>query len=126
MAIIYANPKSRRKPQNTRKRRELQKDWEALLKRWPVVSKAKKKLLKDSLAVVLSRNSNRLVSSYPSVAVDPVKPVMRKRYVGEMAEREAKAQEEIKQKQKRVAILFNKGGYGYITDGMDPKTFGRK
>jgi hypothetical protein len=32
----------------------------------------------------------------------------------------------IKQKASQVAILVNKGGYGVITPGMDPKTFGRK
>ena len=44
----------------------------------------------------------------------------------EMQERERRAQAEIKQKQKRVAVLYNKGAYQYISDEMDPKTFGRK
>ena len=47
-------------------------------------------------------------------------------YEGEMAEREAKARKEIERKKKSVAIPYNKGGYVYVTPGMDPKTFGRK
>lgn len=34
--------------------------------------------------------------------------------------------EEIIRKSKRVGILFNKGGYGYITDETDIKTLGKK
>lgn len=44
----------------------------------------------------------------------------------EMIAREKAAQEEIEHKKKRVAVLYNKGAYQYITDEMDPKTFGRK
>ena len=44
----------------------------------------------------------------------------------EMQQRELIAQEEIKKKQMRVAVLYNKGGLQYITDEMDPTTFGRK
>jgi predicted nucleic acid-binding Zn ribbon protein len=44
----------------------------------------------------------------------------------EMIEREAKAQKEIQKKKNRVGILVNKSGYQYISDGMDPKTLGRK
>lgn len=41
-------------------------------------------------------------------------------------EREKAAQEEIERKKLRVAPLFNKGGYQYISDDMDPTTFGKK
>ena len=41
-------------------------------------------------------------------------------------EREAEAQIEIEKKKKRVAPLFNKGGYQYVTDETDPTTLGRK
>lgn len=34
--------------------------------------------------------------------------------------------DEIIRKSKRVGILFNKGGYGYITDETDIKTLGKK
>lgn len=40
--------------------------------------------------------------------------------------REAAAQEEIARKKLRVAPLFNKGGYQYITDETDLTTVGRK
>lgn len=126
MSIIYTPAKPRRKPQNTRKRQELRRDWALLLQKWPVTSVQKPRALTDTLGTVLKRNESRLVSALPSLYTLPEKAQQRKVYVGEMAEREAKAQQEIQQKKKRVAILFNKGGYGYITDGMDPKTFGRK
>lgn len=44
----------------------------------------------------------------------------------EMQEREAAAQEEKKRKAKRVAIVCHKSSYQYVTEGMDPKLFGRK
>ncbi len=39
---------------------------------------------------------------------------------------DAQTQRIIKRKATQVAVLVNKGGYGVITPGMDPKTFGRK
>lgn len=44
----------------------------------------------------------------------------------EMLVRERAARKELEQKSKRIAPLFNKGAYQYITDDMDPKTIGRK
>lgn len=44
----------------------------------------------------------------------------------EMREREALAQQEIERKKTRVAIVCHKSSYQYITEGMDPKLFGRK
>lgn len=41
-------------------------------------------------------------------------------------EREAQAQVEIEKKKKRVAPLYNKGGYQYVTDETDTTTLGRK
>ena len=43
-----------------------------------------------------------------------------------MMDREKKAQEEIERKKLRVAPLYSKGGYQYITDDTDLKTIGRK
>jgi len=66
---------------------------------------------------------------YPSMnnGIEPVRSATKKKqYAGEMAEREAEAQKEIAAKKKRVAPLFNKGGYQFITDGTDPKDIGRK
>lgn len=45
---------------------------------------------------------------------------------GEMLERELVAQAEAKRKSKRVAPLYNKGAYQYLTDDTDPTTIGRK
>jgi hypothetical protein len=127
MGIIFTPSKPRKKLQNTRKRQELRRDWQELLQKWPVSSaKPPAKALPDTLGTVLKRHASRLVSTMPSIQTAPEKPQLRKVYVGEMAEREAKAQSEIRQNQKRVAVLYNKGTYGYITEGMDPKTFGRK
>jgi hypothetical protein len=44
----------------------------------------------------------------------------------ELIARERLAMEEIEKKKRRTTVLYNKGGYQYITDGMDPKTFGKK
>lgn len=35
-------------------------------------------------------------------------------------------QQAILEKANRTAPLYNKGGYGYVTDGMDPATLGSK
>lgn len=43
-----------------------------------------------------------------------------------MKEREKIAQEEIERKKKRVAPLYSKGGYQYITDYEDLTTIGKK
>jgi hypothetical protein len=48
------------------------------------------------------------------------------KYEGELAEREKKAQQEIAYKKTCVAPYCNKGGYVYVTPGMDPTTLGRK
>jgi hypothetical protein len=50
----------------------------------------------------------------------------RKEMSPEMKMREELAQAEIQKKKSRVAVLYNKGGLQYISDEMDPKTFGRK
>lgn len=57
-----------------------------------------------------------------AVPDNTVKP----RYEGKLASREAKAQLEVERKRTRLAIPYNKGPYMYISDDMDPKTFGKK
>lgn len=65
--------------------------------------------------------------SYPSlVSMVPTSQRERQALSPEMELREQRAQAEIKQKQKRVAVLYNKGAYQYISDEMDPATFGKK
>lgn len=64
---------------------------------------------------------------YPSVInTKPIASEMPTRYEGEMAEREAKAREEIERKKKRVSITYNKGAYQYLGDDYDTTTIGRK
>lgn len=65
---------------------------------------------------------------YPSLnnGVDPVRVLSKVEYTGELAKREEEARKEVEAKKKRVAPLFNKGGYQYITDGTDLKDIGRK
>lgn len=67
-------------------------------------------------------------SQMPSVEIKgglaTVKPTPK--YEGELAEREKKAQREIAYKKTCVAPYCNKGGYVYVTEGMDPTTLGRK
>ena len=63
----------------------------------------------------------------PSATIkDTIRPSERKEMTPEMVLREEIAQAEIQKKKSRVAILYNKGGLQYISDEMDPKTFGRK
>ncbi len=50
----------------------------------------------------------------------------RKEYDGELAIREAVAQEEIARKAKCVAPAFNKGNYTYIASEEQAKWVGRK
>jgi predicted nucleic acid-binding Zn-ribbon protein len=38
---------------------------------------------------------------------------------------ELEAQKQTRAKSKRLAPIFNKGSYQYITEGTDPKTLGR-
>lgn len=44
----------------------------------------------------------------------------------EMLQREKIAQAEIERKKKRIGVLYNKGAYQYISDGMDLTTLGKK
>lgn len=65
---------------------------------------------------------------YPSLGVMErgVVGPHRAEYSEEMLEREKIAQVEIARKRNRVAPLYSKGAYQYITDDTDPKEIGRK
>lgn len=67
-------------------------------------------------------DSTKMISSNTTSTA----PAARVELSPEMEERERLAQVEAKRKSKRVAPLFNKGAYQYITDETDPKTIGRK
>ena len=63
---------------------------------------------------------------YKSVDTDPIAIATEQvRYEGELAEREAAAQQEIERKKKRTAPAYSKGAYQYISE-MDIKYIGRK
>lgn len=49
-----------------------------------------------------------------------------KKLTRKMQEREDAAQVEIEKKKKRVAPLYNKSGYFYIDDGVDPTQIGSR
>lgn len=75
---------------------------------------------------------NRRVSQADSIPslnevpyVEP-KQTVKQEYTGEMLEREKAAQEEIERKKKRVAPLFSKGAYQYITDDELVRDLGKK
>jgi hypothetical protein len=131
MTLIYTSQKSIKKPQNTKKRQENKKSWEELCESLGVKAyqKSKKKFMllkKDPLQVVNELNAHRSLAHLPSPHVIIPKVKDRIRYEGEMAEREARAQIEIEAKKKRVGILYNKGPYGFLSPGINPKDLGRK
>lgn len=78
-------------------------------------------------SVLVTKAFVRETLKYPSlvsVSNSPVKvrPVLSP----EMQRRELEAQKEIERKKKRVAILYNKGGYQYVSDETDLTTLGKK
>lgn len=73
----------------------------------------------DSTSHLPSKIDEYLSSSIPKLA-EPLK------YEGELAVREAAAQEEIARKAKCVAPAFNKGNYTYIASEDQAKWVGRK
>lgn len=96
------------------------KSLQAGFSRSPQGGSSKSKLLKPT-------PFRRDTVSYPSlVSMVPTIQQERQALTPEMELREQRAQAEIKQKQKRVAVLYNKGAYQYISDEMDPATFGKK
>lgn len=131
MAIIRTSSKSLRKKKTSPEKKALAKSWEELIQKWGPVSKklpekdlGQSKLVKSLQAQLVGRSSSR-PGSLATMASHTGKSLPVK-YKGEFAQREALAQAEIERKKKRVAIPFNKGPYQYITEGMDPKTFGKK
>lgn len=69
--ILYTNSRSKRKPANTAKSRQLDADWQALLKKWDAKPTAKKavpeKLDTSNLAIPAERDAKQ----YPSVDTGP-------------------------------------------------------
>jgi hypothetical protein len=84
----------------------------------------------------LSYDQSRSTQQYPSALTMPVKaakagPVVDPRNLDEQEQaewlaREQAAQAEIDVKKTRVAPMFNKGGYQYIGDEVDPATIGSR
>lgn len=69
--VIYTDQRSKRKPANTAKKRQLDAEWQALLKKWgPVPTKKKstyEKLDTSGLAIPAGRDSKQ----YPSLNTGP-------------------------------------------------------
>lgn len=72
--------------------------------------------------VVINEGMTKQTPSYANARRIPVPEELEE----EMRKREAAAQAEIERKRTHVAILCHKSSYQYITEGMDPKLFGRK
>lgn len=132
MAIIFTSSKSKKKQPKTAAQKQQAAAWDKLCDKWkPSKIEVRSKDLGESSAykkmqqALSSRNPYDLPSKGTDGSFGGNVPLPKK-YSGDLANREAEAQKEIEAKKKRVAILYNKGGIQYITDGMDPKTFGRK
>ena len=116
-------------------KRRRQKEIEALRntslfgKSEPTKPRKPKKEKEPSSTVLASKNYRRAgvehVESFrPGRVPQQASPI---RYDDEeMRERERLAQKEIKRKKMRVAPMYNKGGYQYVTDETDPSDLGRK
>lgn len=84
-------------------------------------------------SVAKPQPTNTLYDSYlknkdkiKSIDIDPIaKQTTVETYTGEMAEREALAQEEIERKKLRTAPAYSKGAYQYISE-LDLPYLGRK
>jgi len=64
-------------------------------------------------------------TKHRSAEITPLAQVVQIELSPEMAEREEKAQLQMQILKGRVAPLFNKGAYQFITDGTDLTTLGR-
>lgn len=81
----------------------------------------------SATSVLAKKPFIRETPNYPSlvsVSNSPVK--VKPKLSPEMEERERLARQETERKKKRVAVLYNKGAYQYISDEMDPTTIGKK
>lgn len=133
--VLYFNRKIKAKTKRrfasadvARKERANKAAWDEMMAKYPPLgAKTKKQPLGDYLAEEL-RKRKRTPDLPSRGAIDPViragersKPL-----TAEMQAREDAAQKEIERKRKRVAPLYNKGGYQFVTDDTDLTTLGRK
>lgn len=79
-----------------------------------------KRYIAPSLSHIPSKIDSFLEENAPAAARSPV------RYEGELAAREAAAQQEIARKAKCVAPLYSKGAYQYVATEEQAKWVGRK
>lgn len=96
-----------------------------------VAPKRARKVFKEKAPAVETRYRAEGSGKYPShidtfmATHDPINP-MPVKYEGEMADREAAAQDEIKRKSKTVAPAYNKGPLQPVTSKEQAKWVGRK
>ena len=69
--IIYTSSRSKRKPANNAKSRQLDADWQALLKKWDVKPAAKKSSQEKLDTSNLSIPTERDAKQYPSIDTGP-------------------------------------------------------
>lgn len=121
-----------RKQQQQRKQKQAREQSELAklakqVGRLPDGSLPKDKKKKDdgtSLLVNYRANDTRHIPSAPAITVTEHGIFLEEGH--DWVERERIAQEEIEKKKKRIAPLYNKGGYQYLTDDTDLTTVGRK
>lgn len=88
----------------------------AISKGVSVSNSAKHRLVAN---VAYDQRNTRDIPSLPDTRLGALRVgKQEQRYVGDLAEREAKAQEEIEVKKRRTAPVYNKGGAMYLTDDM--------
>lgn len=113
MLIYTQMPKNRKRTKKVAKTRKARK-----------VFKEKSKPVEQRYRAPGSEHLPSKIDSYLATT-DPKNP-MPQRYEGDLAAREAAAQEEILRKSKCVAPAFNKGPYQYIATEEQAKWVGKK
>jgi len=90
-------------------------------------SKADSSTKSKPSSVLTPKPFRRETPDYPSNTALPPSGIRQLPALPEhMQVREAEAQKEIKAKKRRVAVLYNKGGYQYVSDETDLTTLGSK
>lgn len=112
-----------------KKARENQEMWNLLVKKYDVHKRDKAVAVDIPVFInpIVHRETTKIPDNFlQRLKRTPQDLVNRKELNKEMQIRENIAQKEIALKKQRVAPLYNKGGYQYISDGEDLTTIGKK
>jgi len=74
--MIYTSQKSKRKPQNTKKKQALQASWNALMEKWdvkPNVKKTNSQYVNPAIAILRERSNRHIPSVDTGVGIAPKK-----------------------------------------------------